>query len=443
MRKSKWRKVNKYFFIYNFKNKKFLIQTYPFKIFKLSKKATESKIKNFIKDQLKKTPKMMPPGKYYLPLLIGTTNCNFKCKYCFADQGSYGEKPIKMNKKIIKATVDFLEKKMETLKEGALRKEIEVGTVFFGGEPLLHLEGLEYLTMKVKQSVKKVNTNSKVHFRPLIIVNTNGSLFTDKVLKFIKDNKDIFEIVVSFDGLHHDKYRLWRNGKPTSKIVIDGIKKIKKSGINFSLTSCIPPDETEEIDKNIKYMIRLFGKKVEINLAFIRGAIPSVQTKALYPGALQVRYSIKSLKIFGEKVASLIKRGYKIFTTKFINRIKEGGYLWRCPAALFEMCIYVDGSVYPCHNFIDKKFKLGNILNKNFNPLKNKPIINMFNSRTINRLGCKSCVFQTVCLSSFDCPSHSLYDLGGFFKVDTRTCLAAKEIMEALLEEKLLKNFLD
>lgn len=442
MKKLKWQKLDKYFFIYHFKNRRFLIQTYPFKIFRLSKKASKAKIKVFIKNQLKKTPQMMPPGKYYLPLLIGTTNCNFKCKYCFADQGSYGEKPAMMSKKILKATVDFLEKKMEALKERALKKRVEVGIVFFGGESLLHLKGLKYLTEKVKQSIKQINKNSKVRFKPLVIVNTNGSLFTDEILGFLKDNKNIFEIVVSFDGLHHDKYRLSKTGKPTSKIVIDGIKKIKKSGISFSLTSCIPPDEAEEVDKNVKYITKLFGKRTEINLAFIRGAILSVQPKTLYPGILESQYSLKSLKIFGEKIASLIRKGYRVFDRRFLNRIKEGGYLWRCPAALFEMCVYIDGNVYPCHNFIDEKFKLGNILNKSFNPLKNKKIVNMFNSRTIDRIGCKNCVFQTVCLSSFDCPSHSFYDLGGFFKVDTRTCRAAREIMEALLEEKLLKNLI-
>jgi uncharacterized protein len=437
----KWEKIRDFFFIYNYKGKKFLLQTYPFRIYKVSKNISNKEIIKFSDSLPIKTN--VQPTKYYLPLIIGTTKCNFKCKYCYAYEGTYGEKPMSIDKSIISATVDYTTKKMKELDKNLAKKEIEVGVVFFGGEPILHLEGLKFLIEKMRTNISFLNKKSRAVFKPLVIINTNGSLLTNRIIDFLKENKDIIEVVVSFDGLHHDKYRLSQNNEPTSIPVITGIKALKKEGIKFSITCCEPPDEIEDIDKNIKYITNLFGKDTEINISFIRGSISSVKKKTAYPGVLESKYTRRALEVFGDKVAELIREGYNVYVKRFINRVSEGGYLWRCPAALYEFCVYLDGSVYPCHNFVDDKFKLGKITDKEFDPIKNKKIIELFKSRDINKIGCKDCIFQTLCLSSFDCPSHSYYDLGNFEKVDERTCIAAKKIMESLLERMYLNENVD
>lgn len=434
---NKWKKIDKFFFTYFYNQNNFLVQTYPFKIYSLLINSSKDQIKRFINKLPQKETSIPPPSSYYLPLFIGTTNCNFRCKYCYAYQGSYGQRALIMDKRIIKNTIVFLVKKMKELALQGSKKEIEIGVVFFGGESLLNFDGAKYLTESIKDAAYRLNKLSNSKFKPLVIINTNGSLFTGKILEFIKRNRNLLELVVSFDGLHHDKYRLSTLNKPTSEKVIEGIRTIQKIGVEFALGCCEPPNEIEDVDKNIRYITKLFGKETEINMAFIRGAIPQVKKLATYPGALEARYTKKSLEIFGKKVAQLIKQGYNIFVPRFYNRIREGGYLWRCPAALYEFCVYPNGNVYPCHNFIDDEFRLGNILDKQFNPSKNQHIIEKFRQRTIEKIICKDCVFQTVCLSSFDCPSHSYYDLGNFEAVDTRTCLAAKNIMEALFERFL------
>ena len=434
----KWKKISDLIFQYDYKNERFIIQTLPFKIFKLPKEYTEEQIKKAVKQIKPDYNPQIPPTKYYLPLFIGTTNCNFSCKYCYADAGSYGEKPLYMDKKVIENSVKYITKKMRDICNTGIKKEIEIGAVFFGGESLLHFEGLKLLVQKMKEAVITLNKECQTLFKPLIIINTNGSMFTDEIIDYITKNKEILEVIISFDGLHHDKYRITKEKKPTSKIVIDGIKKIKEAGVTFSITCSEPPDEIEDIYNNIRYITELFGKETEINLSFIRGPIQAVKTKAAYPGILEAQYTTKSLEIFGEQVAKLIHEGYNLFIKRFENRVKEGGYIWRCPASLFEFSVYVDGSVYPCHNFIDDKFKLGHISDEKFDPTKKEEVIKKFKERTFDRIGCSECIFQTICLSSFDCPSHSYYDLGDFNSVDKRTCVAAKKIMEALLEKVYL-----
>lgn len=443
MNKSKWKKIKPHYFSYDYKGNNFLICTYPFKIFHVLPTVSQSDLNQFIKNSKKNIPHIVSPGKYYLPLLISTTTCNFNCSYCFAHQGTYGQEAQMMDKAVIESTLKFLEKKMLKLRRNVDKKNIEVGIIFFGGEPLLNFLNLKHLVKQLCRTIDKLNHNSILTFKPLVIINTNGTLFSSDILRYLKENRDIFEIVVSFDGLEHDKNRFFKDGRPTSEDVIKGIKTITSSGIRYSITCCVTPFGINTIKENINYITKLCGKDIEINLSFIRGAIKTVWSKTVYPGQLQSLYTVESLLKFGRDISELIRKGYHIYERKFYSRINEGGSLWRCPACLFEFCVNVNGDVYPCHNFIDNKFKLGHIFDENFDPLNNKKVSEIFNQRTIDNLECKDCVFQTLCLSSFDCPSHSYYDLGDINKIDKRTCLAAQNIMEALFETKLLDPYIE
>jgi hypothetical protein len=48
---------------------------------------------------------------------------------------------------------------------------------------------------------------------------------------------------------------------------------------------------------------------------------------------------------------------------------------------------------------------------------------------------CKDYLFQTICLLSFDCPAHSLHDLGDFNRVDEKLCNNSKMILSVLLND--------
>lgn len=60
-------------------------------------------------------------------------DCNLRCRYCFAGQGIYGGKPQTMPFEVAKAAIDFL------VKQSGPRRHLELD--FFGGEPLLNLDG--------------------------------------------------------------------------------------------------------------------------------------------------------------------------------------------------------------------------------------------------------------------------------------------------------------
>ena len=75
-------------------------------------------------------------------------DCNFRCRYCFADEGAYHSKRESMTEETAKAAVDFL------IKNSGNRKVLEMD--FFGGEPLMNLGVIKSTVAYAKEQAAKV-----------------------------------------------------------------------------------------------------------------------------------------------------------------------------------------------------------------------------------------------------------------------------------------------
>ena len=128
-------------------------------------------------------------------------DCNFRCRYCFADEGAYHAKRESMTLETAKAAVDFL------LKNSGNRKVLEMD--FFGGEPLMNLEVLKQTVAYAKEE------GAKVGKKFLFTTTTNALLLDDKTIEFF--NEEMENVVLSLDGRPevHDAIRKSINGKGT------------------------------------------------------------------------------------------------------------------------------------------------------------------------------------------------------------------------------------
>ena len=75
-------------------------------------------------------------------------DCNFRCRYCFADEGAYHSKRESMSFETAKAAVDFL------IANSGKRKVLEMD--FFGGEPLMNFDVLKQTVYYAKEDRKSV-----------------------------------------------------------------------------------------------------------------------------------------------------------------------------------------------------------------------------------------------------------------------------------------------
>jgi uncharacterized protein len=148
--------------------------------------------------------------RFHLPIkgltIAPTLNCNFDCVYCYE-----GEKQaLTMTNEIMDALLKYI----DTFLISARR--FSVG--WYGGEPLLCLDKIEYLT----QGIFEICRNKEVMYSSGII--TNGYLFTKAVAKQL-GNLNVRFAQVTLDGPEkiHDARRPLRSGRGTYSAIVKNI----------------------------------------------------------------------------------------------------------------------------------------------------------------------------------------------------------------------------
>ena len=138
-------------------------------------------------------------------------DCNFRCRYCFADEGAYHARREFMSLETAKAAVDFL------IANSGKRKVLEMD--FFGGEPLMNLPVLKETVYYAKAEAAKAGKKF------LFTTTTNALLLNDETIRFF--NEEMENVVLSLDGRKevHDAIRKTVNGKGSFDYVIGNIRK--------------------------------------------------------------------------------------------------------------------------------------------------------------------------------------------------------------------------
>lgn len=136
-------------------------------------------------------------------------DCDLRCAYCFASQGSFNKERALMSLEVAKASVDFL------INNSGKRHNLEID--FFGGEPLLNFDVVKQTVLYAKQREKE--TGKKFKFT----LTTNALKLNQETSSFINENMD--NVVLSLDGRKkvHDKMRPQKNNKESYDIIIKNI----------------------------------------------------------------------------------------------------------------------------------------------------------------------------------------------------------------------------
>ena len=162
----------------------------------------------------------------YVMLKPAGAHCNLACKYCY-----YLEK----NKLYPTAQRHLMSDEML---EQFTREYIEAQTMsqvlftWHGGEPLLRSIDFYRKALSLQQKYAGGRRIDNV-------IQTNGTLLTDEWCEFFAQNHWL--VGISIDGLQpdHDHYRLTAAGKPSWKKVMQGIKLLKKHGVEWNAMAVV------------------------------------------------------------------------------------------------------------------------------------------------------------------------------------------------------------
>ena len=166
-------------------------------------------------------------------------HCNLACKYCY-----YLEK----NKLYPTAQRHLMSDEML---EQFTREYIEAQTMsqvlftWHGGEPLLRSIDFYRKALSLQQKYAGGRRIDNV-------IQTNGTLLTDEWCEFFAQNHWLVGISIDGPQPYHDHYRLTAAGKPSWKKVMQGIKLLKKHGVEWNAMAVVNA-------YNVNHQLEIYG----------------------------------------------------------------------------------------------------------------------------------------------------------------------------------------
>ena len=162
----------------------------------------------------------------YVMLKPAGAHCNLACKYCY-----YLEK----NKLYPTAQRHLMS---DEILEQFTREYIEAQTMnqvlftWHGGEPLLRSIDFYRKALSLQQKYARGRRIDNV-------IQTNGTLLTDEWCEFFAQNHWLVGISIDGPQPYHDHYRLTAAGKPSWQKVMQGIKLLKKHGVEWNAMAVV------------------------------------------------------------------------------------------------------------------------------------------------------------------------------------------------------------
>ena len=297
----------------------------------------------------------------YVMLKPAGAHCNLACKYCY-----YLEK----NKLYPTAQRHLMSNEML---EQFTREYIEAQTMnqvlftWHGGEPLLRSIDFYRKALSLQQKYAGGRRIDNV-------IQTNGTLLTDEWCEFFAQNHWLVGISIDGQQPDHDHYRLTAAGKPSWKKVMQGIKLLKKHGVEWNAMAVVNA-------YNVNHPMEFYRFFKENGCQFLQFT-PIVERLTRHEdGRTQASLADKNEIPLSEASVTPEQWGYflcaifdewvrkdvgKIFVEIFDCTLANWMGISPGICAYSKECGHAgvmehNGDVYSCDHFVFPEYKLGNI----------------------------------------------------------------------------------
>ncbi|MCL2476575.1 radical SAM protein [Candidatus Bathycorpusculum sp.] len=269
-----------------------------------------------------------------------STKCNLKCKYCFVYKLNEAQSHKTMTTKTADQLIKFAAKHLSP-----------TGRIwFFGAEPLCNFEIIKYIVHKSRSEGYKWQFGAT----------TNATLIDEEKVQWMKQAN--FGLLLSIDGLKdgHDANRVYADGKGSWDDAWRGLTLVREvlnptPQIRWTVT----PSTLKGLATNIKTLVEKYGlTNMAVDFTY---EVEWTQTDlATLKEELEVfgRYYHKWM-LEGKPVFSMFMRDANAAITQTVRP-----WCNRCGLGNGGIGVDYDGTLYPCHRFIDShKIQIGDIYN--------------------------------------------------------------------------------
>ena len=272
-----------------------------------------------------------------------TTDCNLRCRYCYANGGERAEY---MDWQVAKRALDIM-----------IGQFSRFNIQFAGGEPLLNMDLIEQVVGYTK--------GLGICYQ----LQTNATLIDDKVIGELK--RLGIDVGVSFDGLPavNDPLRPFADGQGSTAATIAGLEKLRAADIRVGLTCVVSADNVTGLPGLVE-LASYLGNVGGISLDLLRliGRAKGGKVRQADP-VLAARFVSAALRradelvlIGGRRVGFREVQRMRYLLTHRVRRQH------RCHFDAGQLLmVKPNGDAYPCASLASfPEFYLGNVLEQGF-----------------------------------------------------------------------------
>lgn len=353
-----------------------------------------------------------------IKLVIATTlECNFACPYCY-------ETPQKgyMSKDVMDKIFSFAIEKIKYYKLDG------VSVVWYGGEPLLYPEVIEYLSLKFINYCKE----NKISYNASII--TNGYLINSEIVELMS-NAFIGFAQITIDGPEHihDGRRFLCDPSKTSgtfKTIINNINLLTIKKIKVGIRVNIDSENMNNIYDLIKSLDVLLENKKYIGVYLGHVFEEEINSEPKNTSCIS-KETFANLKI--DLLNNLKAHGF----SDVINKNFPKTRLNYCSATFLNSFVFgPTGKIFKCWNDIcdDSKTIADINLINNIEHLELKTLMNKWVSFDLrNNAECMQCKFFPICAGG--CPRERIDNIESFKCEDIK--YNTEKLINFMIDNKL------
>lgn len=384
-----------------------------------TKENEDEKVLNFIRSKI-------PAPAINVCYFIMSEQCNLACKYCFLGNNDVKKRSTfsldNMSKETADKAIDFF---IRQIKLSGLDSENNSPVIiFYGGEPLINYEVLEYVAKKVNN----LRDTEKCIKNIQLSMVSNGLLLTkERALKL----KELgVSIAISIDGFTEkaNSMRVDRAGNAVFFQVLKTLDMCKMLNIDVSLSVTLS-EETIKNTKDILNLIDNYGIKsfgFNIMMSDENFTVPH-------------EYNEAAAQFIIDEFVELRKRG--IYEDRIMRKLKAFSkaqiYFSDCAATGGgQIVVAPNGQVGICHGCLhNKQYFITTVNDNSFDATKNRDFIEWSQLTPINKDECLDCPALGICGGG--CPINAMHLRKGntIHSIDERFCVHAKKTLDFLIRD--------
>ena len=381
---------------------------------------TDENVLSFFRSKL---PEPSINGCYF----ILSEQCNLACKYCFLGNNNADKRKHfslkNMKKETAEKALDFFIKQMEKSTYDA-----EPFIVFYGGEPLLNFEVLEFVAKKINE----LSLSNQKLKKARVSVVTNGLLLDENKLKRLSELN--VGIGISIDGCTEESnlLRVDRNDKPVFTDILKILDIAKNTGIDIGLSVTINEETIKSKFKMLelisKYNIKGFG----FNILMHEGSfdIKDEYYEKASQFIIDVFIELRKMGVYEDRIMRKITTIQKSFSAPqphFFDCGATGGG---------QIVVAPDGSVGICHGCLwDKKYFVSSVDDDSFDARTNPVFIEWSKLSPLYKQECENCPALGICGKG--CPIQAMNAKKGntIHSLDERFCIHSKKTLDFIIKD--------